>query len=339
MSATPDRATALAFVALLAGDAGATVTLQLKRDAAGGNRRLAVHHWSLDDDKLWAHLVWENEHGIAIYIMVNAGDLKGRSAINVLRLRALFVDDDKGQLPPGSAALLALPPSFSVRSKNGCHHYWLLGDGEDLQRFTAAQRTLASHLGTDPNVSDLPRVMRVPGFLHMKTRSDPFPVTLIPGTGTRHSIDDVVRAYPPSPSRPPQPVARPRRHGPGRHTAASPPGEARALVALSLRHPLIRWARANPNDVRYRTWLGIASNLAAAGFGDVDALEQARVAFHDISKDHDGYSFSECEALWRSVSRAPLPVLFANLDDAPEDVCVGGVNLVSAVRSQLRSLR
>ncbi|HET8542093.1 MAG TPA: AAA family ATPase [Anaeromyxobacter sp.] len=88
-------------------------------------------------------------------------------------LRALFVDDDTGKLRPES---LPVPPSIVVESKNGIHAYWKLAAGEPLDGFTAAQVALAGRFGTDRAVKDLPRVLRVPGFLHMKEPSAPFMV-------------------------------------------------------------------------------------------------------------------------------------------------------------------
>ena len=38
--------------------------------------------------------------GHGIFVMVNEGDLKGRSAINVIRVRALFVDLDGASVEP-----------------------------------------------------------------------------------------------------------------------------------------------------------------------------------------------------------------------------------------------
>src|SRR5712671_6789615 len=73
----------------------------------------------------------------------------GRREENVRALRALFVDDDSGEL---TSQALELTRSITVRSKRGLQTHWLLREGEPLQRFTPAQLALAEKLGTDPTV-------------------------------------------------------------------------------------------------------------------------------------------------------------------------------------------
>jgi RepB DNA-primase from phage plasmid len=53
--------------------------------------------------------------------------------------------------------------------------YWLVKDAP-LDQFKETQTRLAKLVGGDPNVCDLSRVMRLPGFLHQKQPDKPFPV-------------------------------------------------------------------------------------------------------------------------------------------------------------------
>ena len=126
--------------------------------------------------------------------MVNEGDGKGRKATNVVRLRAVFTDDDgKAQADPPSTA--AAPASLVVQSASGRHSYWRLEEGADLSAFSATQKALAKHFGTDPKVHDLPRVMRVPGFFHLKDRASPFLVRVLEVAEHRYTIKQVVDAF------------------------------------------------------------------------------------------------------------------------------------------------
>jgi hypothetical protein len=52
-----------------------------------------------------------------------------------------------------------------------------------LEEFPALQRSLAKRFAGDPAVSDLPRVMRLPGFFHQKKDSTPFMTRMHLGTG------------------------------------------------------------------------------------------------------------------------------------------------------------
>jgi hypothetical protein len=87
---------------------------------------------------------------------------------------------------------LPLQPSAIVNSGNGLHLYWLLNDiwlldDQDehaaaaalLKRWVGALKTLAAPYGVTPDsVSDLARILRVPGTLNHKDPDDLKPVTL-----------------------------------------------------------------------------------------------------------------------------------------------------------------
>ena len=107
-----------------------------------------------------------NNQGAGIFVMVNAGDLKGRTSKNVLSVRAAFVDLDGAPVEPVLDS--TLKPHIVVESSPGKYHaYWLV-DGIDLTDFKAVQQSLALRFSADPSVCDLPRVLRLPGFNHNK---------------------------------------------------------------------------------------------------------------------------------------------------------------------------
>lgn len=107
-----------------------------------------------------------NHQGAGVFFMVNQGDQKGRKKENVVRARALFVDLDGAPLEPVMAS--AVKPHIAVESSPGRYHaYWLVKDCP-LDQFTQLQAALAAKFNSDPAVKDLPRVMRLPGFLHQK---------------------------------------------------------------------------------------------------------------------------------------------------------------------------
>lgn len=114
-----------------------------------------------------------NEQGAGTFVMVNAGDgvvrpgsKSCRTAANVVRVRALFVDLDGSPIEPALSS--AMPPDWVVQSSRGrWHAYWRIDDCP-LEDFWPAQAALAARFHGDPNVKDLPRVMRVPGFMHRK---------------------------------------------------------------------------------------------------------------------------------------------------------------------------
>lgn len=107
-----------------------------------------------------------NQAGAGVFVMINAGDCKGRKAPNVVRVRALFADLDGAPLEP---VLVAQPvPHMIIESSPGRYHaYWCVSDCP-IDSFTALQAAIAVKFASDPTVKDLPRVMRLPGFWHQK---------------------------------------------------------------------------------------------------------------------------------------------------------------------------
>jgi hypothetical protein len=123
-----------------------------------------VLHGTLDDHA--ATLSALNQQGAGVFVMVNQGDFKGRAAVNVQKVRALFVDLDGAPLEP--VLQCGMPPHIvSDTSAGRWHAYWLVSDCA-LQDFTPLQQALAAKFSGDPSVKDLPRVMRLPGFYHCK---------------------------------------------------------------------------------------------------------------------------------------------------------------------------
>ncbi len=81
-------------------------------------------------------------------------------------VRALFVDLDGDPLAPVLES--PLEPHAIIESSPGRFHaYWLV-DGCPLDQFSQWQKAMAARFNGDPSVHDLPRVMRVPGFVHHK---------------------------------------------------------------------------------------------------------------------------------------------------------------------------
>lgn len=107
-----------------------------------------------------------NEKGAGIFVTVNETNGKGRKAENITRARAVFVDLDGAPLDPVIASE-PKPHVITETSPRRWHCYWR-AKGVPLDRFAELQKTLIERFGGDPSVIDLPRVMRLPGFLHRK---------------------------------------------------------------------------------------------------------------------------------------------------------------------------
>ena len=119
-------------------------------------------------DNCWAELVSLNDQGAGIFVTVNETDGKGRKTENIKRVRAVFVDLDGAPLEPVTQWRT---PHISVESSPGKFHAcWIVID-LPLEEFEGLQRALAARFDGD-RVHDLPRVLRLPGFIHRK--GEPF---------------------------------------------------------------------------------------------------------------------------------------------------------------------
>jgi len=116
-------------------------------------------------DTVWPKLVYLNQQGSGVFVTVNETDLKGRKKENIIRVRAVWFEDDSGDhLSPPSE------PSFSVESSPGkYHHYFLLSEATP-EEFHELESGMVA-LGSDPNAKDISRVLRLPGFYHQKVNS------------------------------------------------------------------------------------------------------------------------------------------------------------------------
>lgn len=127
-------------------------------------------HGSIQDQ--YSRLLGLNNQGSGIFVTINQTDLQGRTANNIKRVRALWLDFDVESTTRINELLnLALPPTLIIESSLNKHHaYWVLSEGEiELEHFATLQKKLIINFdGADQAIHDLPRVMRLAGFYHLK---------------------------------------------------------------------------------------------------------------------------------------------------------------------------
>lgn len=185
---------------------GTTFTFQTFDDKKSKRPELvAMLHGTFTEHR--AELTRLNKLGAGIFYTVNETDLQGRQVSNIKRVRALFVDLDTPDI--NRTFDFYLPPSAVIESSPGKHQcYWFLADELPLSDFRQFQKALAEMLGGDPKIIDLPRVLRVPGFLHQK--NEPFRVREALNTGKRYAYQElkhwIIGDDPVTESRPADPV-------------------------------------------------------------------------------------------------------------------------------------
>ncbi len=135
-------------------------------DDSEAKRRALARNIRATLEDAWPTLEALNREGAGVFVMVNETDGAGQKGNNVTRIRAVFADTDGAPVKP---LIAALKPHLVVESSPGRHHvYWRVGDCA-LEHFKPIQTAIAVTHGTDRNVIDLPRVMRLPGFYHRKS--------------------------------------------------------------------------------------------------------------------------------------------------------------------------
>jgi putative DNA primase/helicase len=140
----------------------------------GGN---SVLHGTLVD--LAKQLERLNKSGNGIFVCVNQTDGRERKTENIISVRSLFADFDKVGAGLPALARCGLKPQIIVESSGGkIHGYWLVSDCH-LNEFKPLQEAIAEKLSSDKSVKDLPRVMRVAGYLHQKDPNKPFQTKII----------------------------------------------------------------------------------------------------------------------------------------------------------------
>ena len=125
-------------------------------------------------EELFLQLQQKNEAGAGIFIARNQCD-GHRSEKAISRVRGVHADMDSVSAEELADLIGLLEPSIVVESSPGRFQlYWQLSEGEYLEpaEAKAINQCLASQHGADPAAVDVSRLLRLPGFKHMKYRQE-----------------------------------------------------------------------------------------------------------------------------------------------------------------------
>lgn len=166
--------------------------------------------------------------GAGVFVTINETDGKGRKTENIIRVRAVYADYDVADPARFDSLELPLQPSVIVESSPGKHHVYWLVDDLALKQFQPLQKRIIELLGTDGQVNDLPRPMRLPGFWHQKTSKEnpepqPFQTRLVElDTNRLYTAAELLEAFPAVPaSEPPERAQTPPRVTDDRYAQAA----------------------------------------------------------------------------------------------------------------------
>lgn len=132
-----------------------------------------------------------SEVGSDIYASANETSSNGRDAQHITKLRAVFVDLDKG-IPEK----WPLPPSAIVESSPGKQQvYWALKNHldttpENVRAWQSVEDRFVHSLKADWNARDTARILRVPGFVNYKY-TPAAPVKLLEVSNSRYELSEL----------------------------------------------------------------------------------------------------------------------------------------------------
>ena len=219
-----------------------------------------------------------NRQGAGIFVTINETDGNGRRKENIIRIRALWQEADRGDEPG-----LPVEPHIIVESSTGKHHRYVLVDDAPLDEFEPVQERLVRDYGSDPNAKDRSRVLRLPGFYHLKNPEEPHLVRVVHESGAQPiPWSEAVRHFPPVSDSTRRQTTEPPPEGTALHNAA----EARSALA-----------ELDP-DMGYMDWLRIGMALHSTGAG-----REAFELWDAWSATGALYRPKECAYRWKSFRR------------------------------------
>lgn len=160
---------AQAYVTALTGHPDTVMDWRAINDTDKG---VAAHTMRGSIREMFNTLQQYNQGGWGIFVCINAMDGQGRELANVqhIRTHALDLDNTLTSAANYERAIAAYPqPHFAVQSSpNKFHLYWLVEPYTGNEFYTIQQRKLAQMYDGDKMIIDPTRVLRVPGFYHLK---------------------------------------------------------------------------------------------------------------------------------------------------------------------------
>lgn len=270
-------------------------------DAAACTAPARKFHGTLD--QVAENLDTANKAGAGVFVVVNEG---GDTDASITGVRAVFLDIDRNSFHSDEecesairyahegryAKTEAFPEdwprsSLLVRSGGGgAHVYWKV-ENCPVDRFKAVQRALAAKFKGDPKVSNLSRVMRLPGTLHRKDKPEKVVIEIC-RPDCIYRLDDLLHWLGVNEE---APRVEPR---------ASDFGAGRPITEFTvtaLRAALKRIDQHDPDAVHDRTtWLKVLASTAAHGWGDL-----GKQIAREWSSQSDKFDADRFEVDWHSL--------------------------------------
>jgi hypothetical protein len=217
MEAHPENVTTDDFLAAFVSDPCEEINFRAfaPKEAPEGEERFApckkrVFRKALSCDSDLQKGLAELNQTRGLYFVVNSG---GDRDAEITNFRACFAEMDEKTLAEQHAIFDAapIPPLIRVETRKSVHAYWPLKPGATASEWRELQARLIHYFKSDPKIKNPSRVMRLPGFNHVRHTNgllDYKPVVVAAFDPTRKfAIGELLAAFPPvlkpRPARPP----------------------------------------------------------------------------------------------------------------------------------------
>lgn len=276
---------ATAYITALTGDVNSVLDFRCihdtRKDIPAYNFRGTLH-------EVWQTLCNYNAQGFGIFCNINALDGVGRELSNVSYIRTHVVDLDDVTTARASydQAVAAYPaPTFAVETSAGRYHvYWVVEPYVGNDFYTTHQRKLRQLYNGDKSIVDPTRVLRVPGFYHLK--STPFLVHCWGLSGQRTTATQIEQAL--------SNVNVIDGYG-GRFPLGEP-----SMSAPSLEWLKFAMSTVDPNDMDRAEWLSFSAAVKQAGWSHTDETTLQNIWLEWCAR-FTGNDYGENIKLWKSI--------------------------------------
>jgi len=218
-----------------------------------------------------------NRQGAGVFVTVNETDGCARRAEDIIRIRAIWQDDDEGY-----DGAFPLRPSLVVSTSPGKFQRLWLAAGLSKEEHAGLMRTMIAEYASDKNAADISRVLRLPGFTHNK--SEPYLVRVVEASGKRYTRDELLKAFPPVKEDPAPPPVFPS----GSSDHVNSEDAYRIKNALKVIDP-----------VPYDRWLQVGMILHAVYQGDAEGL----YLWIDWASASEKFNQKEHQYKWRTFGK------------------------------------
>lgn len=141
-----------------------------------------------------------NSNGAGVFFSVNSMERGKRSISSVTGVNARICEMDDYTKEEQKQKIHDCPirPSMVVESKKSYHMYRFSEDGT-VEKRKEICKGLRDYFDWDPAVVDISRVLRVPGYYHLKDRDDPYMIECVYFDGKKRTEQEMLNAYPYTP--------------------------------------------------------------------------------------------------------------------------------------------